>query len=189
MHTSHDDGFHSIDGFHGGAASDPLPVPAAGETGHSNSNIMSHYDVSKVSNNISMGFSLPQGSYSHGGHPAMSSGMAASAPATPTGVHHQGCDAAASAPTMVPKGLTLARASFLGTPKKTNGGEQTPRSSLDLPNASSISTPRASLCEEGDGMPASPKSPRTPGGKRKKGNKIHGLDYYEFCELVRAGSL
>jgi hypothetical protein len=33
-----------------------------------------------------------------------------------------------------------------------------------------------------------PSSPRTPGGRRRK-QKIHGLDYYEFCELVRAGSL
>lgn len=85
-------------------------------------------------------------------------------------------------------------AQILGTPKASiqNYEDTTPRSSLDVFEGSSVPTPRASISRDGDGegsIPVSPKSPRTPGGRRKKQNKIHGLDYYEFCELVRAGSL
>lgn len=85
-------------------------------------------------------------------------------------------------------------AAILGTPKSSSQSyeDTTPRSSLDLFDGSGIPTPRASISREADGegsSPVSPKSPRTPGGRRKKQNKIHGLDYYEFCELVRAGSL
>ncbi len=60
----------------------------------------------------------------------------------------------------------------------------TPRSPLGADAAGSAPTPRASLADE----PASPRSPTTPGGRRRRAQKIHGLDYYEFCELVRAGS-
>lgn len=85
-------------------------------------------------------------------------------------------------------------AGILGTPKASilNNEDTTPRSSLDLYEGSSLPTPRASISREVDGeasTPVSPNSPRTPGGRRRKPNKIHGLDYYEFCELVRAGSL
>lgn len=63
----------------------------------------------------------------------------------------------------------------------------TPRSSLDLA-ATSLPSPRHSMADE-PGSPKSPRSPTTPGGRRRKQQKIHGMDYYEFCELVRAGSL
>lgn len=70
----------------------------------------------------------------------------------------------------------------------------TPRSQLDMPSAASLPTPSHSLTGAGDepGSPKSPKSPKsptTPGGRRRRQQKIHGMDYYEFCELVRAGSL
>ena len=100
-------------------------------------------------------------------------------------------------PVAISNSLKIPRTSvagILGTPKAStqNYEETTPRSSLDLYEGSGLPTPRASLSREVDGegsTPVSPKSPRTPGGRRKKQNKIHGLDYYEFCELVRAGSL
>jgi hypothetical protein len=37
--------------------------------------------------------------------------------------------------------------------------------------------------------PASPRSPRTPGGRRRKSGKIDGVDYYDYCELIRTSSL
>lgn len=100
-------------------------------------------------------------------------------------------------PISISNSLKIPRTSvagILGTPKATilNMEDTTPRSSLDLHEGSSVPTPRASISKDADGegsTPVSPKSPRTPGGRRKKQNKIHGLDYYEFCELVRAGSL
>lgn len=106
-------------------------------------------------------------------------------------------DKAPPSPLFISKTLKVPRtsvASILGTPKaSTVAAAETPRSSLDLIETSSMPTPRASLSSrdaEGDGsVPVSPRSPKTPGGRRKKQNKIHGLDYYEFCELVRAGSL
>lgn len=106
-------------------------------------------------------------------------------------------DKAPPSPLFISKSLTIPRtsvASILGTPKAaTMAAAETPRSSLDLIETSSMPTPRASLSSrdtEGDGsVPVSPRSPKTPGGRRKRQNKIHGLDYYEFCELVRAGSL
>ncbi|KAL4419267.1 hypothetical protein ABPG77_004825 [Micractinium sp. CCAP 211/92] len=78
----------------------------------------------------------------------------------------------------------------------------TPRSSLDMPSPS-LPTPRASLGGVSMGSPltprapaaadasepASPRSPRTPGGRRRKSGKIDGMDYYEFCELIRSSSL
>lgn len=78
----------------------------------------------------------------------------------------------------------------------------TPRSSLDMPSPS-LPTPRASLAGVSAGSPlsprapaaadasepASPRSPRTPGGRRRKSGKIDGMDYYEFCELIRSSSL
>lgn len=100
-------------------------------------------------------------------------------------------------PITIPKGLKIPRTSvagILGTPRASmlTHEDTTPRSSLDLYETSSLPTPRTSISKECDAegsVPVSPKSPRTPGGRRKKQNKIHGLDYYEFCELVRAGSL
>ncbi|KAL4533684.1 hypothetical protein Ndes2526B_g07415 [Nannochloris sp. 'desiccata'] len=70
-------------------------------------------------------------------------------------------------------------------PSHSTGG--TPRSSLEL-SWNSLPTPRHSMSDE-PSSPKSPKSPTTPGGRRRKSQKIHGMDYYEFCELVRAGSL
>lgn len=66
----------------------------------------------------------------------------------------------------------------------------TPRSSLDAPASApspregALPSPRSSLEE-----PASPRSPTTPGGRRRRAQKIDGLDYYEFCELIRSSSL
>lgn len=97
------------------------------------------------------------------------------------------------------KALSIPRTSIahvLGAPLPPDGGGAsrrdsmsvaslgTPRSPLGADAAGSAPTPRASLADE----PASPRSPTTPGGRRRRAQKIHGLDYYEFCELVRAGS-
>lgn len=114
---------------------------------------------------------------------------AASGTSAPSMIH----GGAVIPPNGIPKALTIPKtsvaAALLGTPKKFNDGE-TPRSSLDLYETSSVPTPRASLSvDEGTNGVADPASPRTPGGRKKKNNKIHGLDYYEFCELVRAGNL
>ncbi|KAI3425377.1 hypothetical protein D9Q98_009141 [Chlorella vulgaris] len=82
-----------------------------------------------------------------------------------------------------------------------SGDAGTPRSSLDVPAPSSAATsPRASIeapspRSPGGPMgaaaeePPSPRSPRTPGGRRKKQTKVDGMDYYEFCELIRSSSL
>jgi hypothetical protein len=64
-------------------------------------------------------------------------------------------------------------------------GAGTPRSSLDAMPLGSVPTPRAA---PDDACPASPRSPATPGGRRRRAQKIHGMDFYEFAELVRAGS-
>ena len=99
-----------------------------------------------------------------------------------------------SSPLIVSKSMSIPVASIFTTPKAAAmASAETPRSSLDLCESSSLPTPRASISSreiDGDeSVPVSPRSPRTPGGRRKRHNKIHGLDYYEFCELVRAGSL
>ena len=101
-----------------------------------------------------------------------------------------------SSPLIGSKSMSIPRnsvASIFTTPKAAMASVETPRSSLDLCESSSLPTPRASISSrelDGDeSAPVSPRSPRTPGGRRKRHNKIHGLDYYEFCELVRAGSL
>ncbi|KDD73674.1 hypothetical protein H632_c1939p0 [Helicosporidium sp. ATCC 50920] len=67
----------------------------------------------------------------------------------------------------------------------------TPRSALVAPQLSvgsplSVAVPSM----EGTGeLPSSPRSPQSPGGRRKRSPKIDGLDYYEFCELLRSSSL
>ncbi|KAK2076125.1 hypothetical protein QBZ16_001057 [Prototheca wickerhamii] len=48
-----------------------------------------------------------------------------------------------------------------------------------------LSTPRESLEAS---APGTPSSPLTPGGRRRS-PKIDGLDYYEFCELIRSSSM
>eukprot|EP00887_Chlorella_sp_A99_P002981 scaffold24.g2981.t1 len=78
----------------------------------------------------------------------------------------------------------LSQASGLGTP----------RNSVDAGAAPSIGgtapSPRASLEDPGSPRtPRSPRSPLTPGGRRRKEGKIDGMDYYEFCELIRSSSL
>jgi len=117
----------------------------------------------------------------------------ASAPSSPTSY-----DAVnGSLPLVMPRGMNLkihpgssVAASLMGTPKKNAvDAEGTPRSSLELCETASLPTPRTSLCC--DDVPSSPTSPNSPGSmaRKKKQSKIHGMDYYEFCELVRAGSL
>ncbi|KAL4420011.1 hypothetical protein ABPG75_007109 [Micractinium tetrahymenae] len=78
----------------------------------------------------------------------------------------------------------------------------TPRSLLDM-QSPSLPTPRASMGSSSPGSPltprapaaadasepGTPRSPRTPGGRRRKSGKIDGMDYYEFCELIRSSSL
>ena len=107
-----------------------------------------------------------------------------------------------SLPLVMPRGMNLkihpgaaagsssVAASLMGTPKRYSvDAEGTPRSSLELCETASLPTPRASLCC--DDIPSSPTSPTSPGSnaRKKRQSKIHGMDYYEFCELVRAGSL
>lgn len=107
-----------------------------------------------------------------------------------------------SLPLVMPRGMNLkihpgaaagsssVAASLMGTPKRHSvDAEGTPRSSLELCETASLATPRASLCC--DEVPSSPTSPTSPGSntRKRRQSKIHGMDYYEFCELVRAGSL
>ena len=65
-------------------------------------------------------------------------------------------------------------ASIFGTPKIGTTGD-TPRSSLDLYDGavSSTPTPTRTSADGEESMPVSPKSPRTPGGKKRK-QKING---------------
>ena len=85
------------------------------------------------------------------------------------------------------KALTIPRTSVSSILQRDYGaGSATPRSSLDDLSAVSVPTPHTAL--SGDDTPASPRSPTTPGGRRRRAQKIHGMDYYEFYELVRAGS-
>jgi len=127
------------------------------------------------------------------GNNASKSVPTASAPSSPTSY-----DAVnGSLPLVMPRGMNLkihpgssVAASLMGTPRKNAvDAEGTPRSSLELCETASLPTPRASLCC--DEVPSSPTSPTSPGSnaRKKRQSKIHGMDYYEFCELVRAGSL
>lgn len=82
------------------------------------------------------------------------------------------------------KALSIPRTSVSSILQR-DYGSATPRSSLDDFSAGSVPTPHTAM--SGD-EPSSPRSPTTPGGRRRRAQKIHGMDYYEFCELVRAGS-
>lgn len=79
-------------------------------------------------------------------------------------------------------GQILNRADIVGTP----------RSSLESPASTGV-TPRSfqdRLSEDVPETPRSPNSPNSPtGGRRRRSPKIDGLDYYEFCELIRSSSL
>ena len=113
--------------------------------------------------------------------------------------------------------LKIPRTSVASILLPSHSTGNTPRSSLEL-SWNSLPTPRHSMSDE-PSSPKSPGSPTTPGGRRRKyvifstsaplisfrksqlptlltlilpfyrSQKIHGMDYYEFCELVRAGSL
>jgi len=93
---------------------------------------------------------------------------------------------------VVTKALTIPRTSVAHILLR-ESSLSTPRSQLDMPSSASLPTPSHSLTAADEpGSPKSPKSPKsptTPGGRRRRQQKIHGMDYYEFCELVRAGSL
>jgi len=96
-------------------------------------------------------------------------------------------------------------ASIFGTPKvgigmSGNGGNAagnasaTPRSSLDLYDGtmSSAPTPTRTSADEGASVPVTPRSPggsKSPGGSRRRGDRIQGLDSFEWLELVRGSSL
>ena len=82
-------------------------------------------------------------------------------------------------------------ASIFGTPKVGVGTSgETPRSSLDLydTSISSAPTPTRTSADGEESVPVSPRSPKTPGGRRRK-QKINGLDSFEWLELVRGSSL
>ena len=82
-------------------------------------------------------------------------------------------------------------ASIFGTPKVGLGAAgETPRSSLDLYDStiSSAPTPTRRSADGEESMPVSPRSPKTPGGRRRK-QRIDGLDSFEWLELVRGSSL
>jgi hypothetical protein len=107
--------------------------------------------------------------------------------------------------TSAPTTLGLASSSALKIPRSSlahllaqrSAEAGTPRSSLDVAPSSGTPTPRNSLSSprsptlaaSAADEPASPRSPRTPGGRRKRAQKIDGMDYYEFCELIRSSSL
>jgi hypothetical protein len=82
-------------------------------------------------------------------------------------------------------------ASIFGTPKVgLAGAGETPRSSLDLYDTtiSSAPTPTRRSADGEESAPVSPRSPKTPGGRRRK-QRINGLDSFEWLELVRGSSL
>ena len=91
-------------------------------------------------------------------------------------------------------------ASIFGTPKVGLSGHvagnasATPRSSLDLYDGtmSSAPTPTRTSADEGASVPVTPRSPggsKSPGGSRRRGDRIQGLDSFEWLELVRGSSL
>jgi hypothetical protein len=85
------------------------------------------------------------------------------------------------------KALSIPRTSVSAILQR-DYGSGTPRSSLDDFSGGSVPTPHTALSGDEPPTPSSPRSPTTPGGRRRRAQKIHGMDYYEFCELVRAGS-
>jgi hypothetical protein len=103
----------------------------------------------------------------------------------------------AAPPPILTKALNIPRSSvahFLSQSSTRPDSGETPRSSLDTTFASGstsyLPTPRASMSEDIPETPRSPTSPTSPSGRRKaKSQKIDGLDYYEFCELIRSSSL
>lgn len=106
---------------------------------------------------------------------------------------HTKAAAGSGAPTSpVSKSLGIPSvASIFGTPKVglAVAGE-TPRSSLDLYDTtiSSAPTPTRRSADGEESVPVSPRSPKTPGGRRRK-QRIDGLDSFEWLELVRGSSL
>ncbi|RMZ57475.1 hypothetical protein APUTEX25_004309 [Auxenochlorella protothecoides] len=83
--------------------------------------------------------------------------------------------------------LLLSRASPLRIPRSTAayGLGKSEAGIPPSPGGASLSTPRESMETS---VPGTPSSPRTPGGRRRS-PKIDGLDYYEFCELIRSSSM
>lgn len=53
------------------------------------------------------------------------------------------------------------------------------------------STPKSTTPRRSTDLPATPRSPTSPGSQRRhpKSPKINGMDYYDFCELLRSSSL
>ena len=91
-------------------------------------------------------------------------------------------------------------ASIFGTPKVGLSGHAAgnasapPRSSLDLYDGtmSRAPTPTRTSADEGASVPVTPRSPggsKSPGGSRRRGDRIQGLDSFEWLELVRGSSL